>query len=90
MMSRYGRCSSLIHVRCMAAPAASRACFRNGEFAAELGISGETYCRIRLQLCKPVTWPPLIFGVIAGRERQTDVPAIAHDSYSSSLSDAAE
>lgn len=22
--------------------------------------------RIRLQLCKPVTWPPLIFGVIAG------------------------
>ena len=24
----------------------------NGDFAAELGISGETYCRIRLQLCK--------------------------------------
>uniref|UniRef100_A0A7S0ATS0 Chlorophyll synthase n=1 Tax=Pyrodinium bahamense TaxID=73915 RepID=A0A7S0ATS0_9DINO len=27
---------------------------------------GEPLWKIRLQLCKPVTWPPLIFGVIAG------------------------
>ncbi|CAE7353895.1 CHLG [Symbiodinium natans] len=26
----------------------------------------EPLWKIRLQLCKPVTWPPLIFGVIAG------------------------
>jgi len=28
--------------------------------------SEEPLWKIRLQLCKPVTWPPLIFGVIAG------------------------
>jgi len=37
-----------------------------------LGMKGaksteeEPLWKIRLQLCKPVTWPPLIFGVIAG------------------------
>ena len=32
-----------------------------------LGLSQRMVAlRIRLQLCKPVTWPPLIFGVIAG------------------------
>jgi len=33
----------------------------------DAGVEEETpLWRIRLQLCKPVTWPPLLFGVIAG------------------------
>ncbi|CAE7894296.1 CHLG [Symbiodinium microadriaticum] len=45
---------------------------KKGSLQQLLGMKGasetddEPLWKIRLQLCKPVTWPPLIFGVIAG------------------------
>jgi len=53
-------------------PTARAAGEEGGGLQQILGMKGaadsseEPLWKIRLQLCKPVTWPPLIFGVIAG------------------------